>query len=248
MADTGSLEGRTVLITGASAGIGRATAHEAAAAGGNVSLIARREQRLNELAEELESEYGTDTFVVPTDVRDSDAVAEAVEETVEAFGGIGVAVCNAGLIAGSDVEDLSDEKYHRMMDVNTDGVFFTVREAIPHLRDADGHIVLVGSFAGQYPRPFNPVYAASKSWVRSFAHSLEAQVGEDDIAVSVVNPTEVRTEFGHQEGTPMKESYGPSEASDPSDVAEAILFAATREEPNTVSELDLYRRDKFSGF
>ncbi|MCQ4332222.1 SDR family oxidoreductase [Natronomonas sp. F2-12] len=245
---TGSqpLEGKTVLLTGASAGIGRATAREVAAAGGDVALAARREERLQELAEELESEHGVGTLVAPTDVRDSDAVAETVARTVEEFGGLDVAVCNAGLIAGSAIEDLPDEEYHRMMDVNTDGVFFTARESIPHLRESEGHVVIVGSFAGQYPRPFNPVYAASKSWARSFAHSLEAQVGEEGIAVSVVNPTEVRSEFG--DGSRMKERYGPEEASDPGDIAEAIVFAATREQPNTVSELDLYRPDKFSGF
>ena len=248
MGETDSLDGETVLLTGASAGIGRATARQVAAAGGNVALAARREQRLNELADELESEHGVETLVAPTDVRDSEAVADLVDATVDRFGGIDVVVCNAGLGVGQQVEELTDDEYRLMMDVNTDGVFFTARESIPHLRKSEGNIVIVGSFAGQYPRPFNPVYAASKSWARSFAHSLEAQVGEDGIAVSVVNPTEVRTEFGRQDGEPMKERLSPEEASDPSDIADAIVFAATREVPNTVSELDLYRRDKFAHF
>ena len=248
MGETDSLDGETVLVTGASAGIGRETAKQVAAAGGNVTLTARREERLNELAEELEAEYDTETLVVPADVRDSDAVESVVDETVDRFGGLDVAVCNAGLGVGQQVEELTDDEYHLMMDVNTDGVFFTARESIPHLRDSGGNIVFVGSFAGQYPRPFNPVYAASKAWVRSFAHSLEAQVGGDGVGISVINPTEVRTEFGHQDGEPMKDKVDSDEASDPADIAEAILFAATRESPNTVSELDLYRRDKFAHF
>lgn len=248
MEDSYSLDGETVLVTGASAGIGRETARQVAAAGGNVALAARREERLNELAEELEAEHDAETLVVPTDVRDSEAVAELVEATVDRFGGLDVSVCNAGLGTGSQVEELSDDDYHLMMDVNTDGVFFTARESVPHLRESEGHLVVLGSFAGQYPRPFNPVYAASKAWARSFAHSLEAQVGEDGIAVTVINPTEVRTEFGNQDGEPMKDRVDSDEASEPADIAEAIVFAATRQSPNTVSELDLFRRDKFAHF
>jgi len=243
------LDGDAVLITGASAGIGRETARLAAAAGADVSLAARREERLRDLAEEIEREHDSTALAVPTDVRDSAAVEDLVSTTVDEFGGLDVVVANAALGVGGAVEELPDEEYHLMMDVNTDGVFFTTREALPHLHESTGHLVVVGSFAGQYPRPGNPVYAASKAWARSFAHSLEAQVGGDDVAVSVVNPTEVRTEFGRQaERGPAKERLDPGEATEPEEIAEAILFAATRDSPDTASEIDLYRRDKFEHF
>jgi NADP-dependent 3-hydroxy acid dehydrogenase YdfG len=249
MFDPQLLEGDAVLITGASAGIGRETARLAASAGADVALAARREERLEDLAAELEREHDCTALALPTDVRDSGAVADLVSTTVEELGGLDVVVANAALGVGSSVEELSDEDYHLMMDVNTDGVFFTAREALSHLRDSSGHLIVVGSFAGQYPRPGNPVYAASKAWARSFAHSLEAQVGEDDVAVSVVNPTEVRTEFGIQaERGPAKERLEPGEASEPEAIAEAIVFAASRDSPDTASEIDLYRRNKFSHF
>ena len=145
------------------------------------------------------AEYGTEALVAPTDVTDESAVEALVDGAVEAFGGLDVVVNNAGLGRGSGVEGLSTEDYRTMMDVNVDGCFFTTRATLPHLRETEGNLVFIGSFAGQYPRPSNPVYAATKWWLRGFALSVSAAVGESGIAVSVVNPSEVRTEFGGEE-------------------------------------------------
>jgi len=128
-----------------------------------------------------------------------------------------------------------------------DGVFFTTRAALPHLRESSGNLIFVGSFAGRFPRPFNPVYAATKWWVRGFAHSVEGQVGEDGVAVTVVNPSEVRTEFGSEEGESFEERFEPGTVTEPEEVADAIAFAAGKN-GSTVSEIDVYRRDKFSNF
>jgi hypothetical protein len=135
-----------------------------------------------------------------------------------------------------------------MMDVNVDGAFYTARETLPQLEDGAGNLVFIGSFAGQYPRPANPVYAATKWWVRGFAMSLSAQVGGEDVGVSVVNPAEVRSEFGSEDGEPFRERFGPDEASEPEEVADAVVFALSQEPPTTVNELDVYRRDKFTHF
>ena len=132
-----------------------------------------------------------------------------------------------------------------MMDVNVDGTFLATRAALPLLEETDGNLVCIGSFAGQYPRPSNPVYAATKWWVRGFALSVAAAVGEEGVAVSVINPSEVRTEFGDDES--FNERFAEGEVTEPVEIAEAVAFAA-RQENSTVSELDLYRRDKFSGF
>jgi hypothetical protein len=241
------LDGATALVTGASAGIGEATAHALARAGANVALLARRAERLDELASTLRAEYDVDALVTPTDVREEALVEEAVERTVDAFGGLDVVVSNAGLARGSDVETLSTEGYRTMMETNVDGTFFVTRSTLPHLRASSGNLVFVGSFAGQYPRPFNPVYAATKWWVRGFAHSVEAQVGDDGVGVTVVNPTEVRTEFGSEYGEPFEERFDEGEVVEPEEVAEAIVFAAGQRNA-TVHELDLYRRDKFEGW
>jgi NADP-dependent 3-hydroxy acid dehydrogenase YdfG len=239
------LEGKSAIVTGASSGIGSETVRALARDGADVALAARREDRLAEIAEAVEREHGVATLVVPTDVTDETAVAELVERVVEEFGGLDVLVNNAGLSRGGAVSDLSTEEYRTMMDVNVDGTFFTTRAALPHLEESAGNLVCIGSFAGQYPRPANPVYAATKWWVRGFALSVSAAVGERDVAVSVINPSEVRTEFG--DGETFNERFEEGEVTEPAEIADAVAFAA-RQENSTVSELDLYRRDKFSGF
>jgi NADP-dependent 3-hydroxy acid dehydrogenase YdfG len=247
------LSDAAALVTGASAGIGRATARVLARDGANVALAARRPERLHEIADDIEAEYGVDTLPVPTDVTDESAVEALVERTVGAFGALDVVVNNAGTGTepGVAVEDLDTEQYRTVMDVNTDGMFFTARAALPYLRESQGTLIFVGSFAGQYPRPGNPVYAATKWWTRGFALSLAGQVGDDDVGVSVINPTEVRTKFGKDfapEEELFTEQFDPGEVTEPETVAEAIAFAARQDPPDAVTELDLFRRDKFGGF
>ena len=243
-----SLAGKTAFVTGASAGIGRATARVLARDGANVALVARREERLRDLAADVEAEDGVEALVLPTDVSDDRQVDRAVAEAVDAFGQLDVVVSNAGVNRLGDVEELSTEKYRQVMGVNCDGTFFVARAAIPHLRASKGVLVFVGSFAGRYPRPGQPVYAASKWWTRGFALSLAGDLGRDDVAVTVVEPTEVSTEIGIQDGRPARERFDEDRAAAPADVAEAIAFAARQEPPNAVAELGFYRRDKFDAF
>ncbi|GAB3036763.1 SDR family oxidoreductase [Natronobiforma cellulositropha] len=247
MTPTQTLTDRTVIVTGASSGIGAATVDALAADGANLVLAARREGRLEEIAAEADAEHGAETLVVPTDVTDREAVDTLIEETLERFGGLDALVNNAGLGLGGDVETMTDEEFETMQSVNVDGVFYATRAALPHVRASEGHLLFVGSFAGQYPRPQNPVYAATKWWVRGFAHSVAAQVGDDDVAVTVVNPSEVRSEFGGNGEDSFEERFEEGEVSEPEEIADAIRFALTRS-PSAVSELDLFRRDKFSGF
>lgn len=246
MVEDRALAGQTALVTGASAGIGRETAKALASDGANVALGARRKSRLRSIADDIEAEAGVETLVVPTDVTDEADVEAMVEETVDRFGRLDVVVNSAGTgqEKGVAFEEFETEQYRTVMGVNTDGLFFTSRAAVPHLRETDGILIFVGSLAGQYPRPGNPMYAASKWWTRGFALSLAGQLGEDDIGVTVVNPTEVRTEFGKEfRDAASKDQFAPGEVTEPEEVAEAIAFAARQDPPNTVAELDLYRRD-----
>ncbi|AEH38064.1 SDR family oxidoreductase [Halopiger xanaduensis] len=245
MAHADRLEDDVTIVTGASSGIGEATCRAFAAAGANVVLASRSEEPLRETAADLETEHGVETLVVPTNVREEDDVDALIDETVDAFGGIDVLVNNAGLSRGSDVEDLSTEEYETMQETNVDGVFYATRAAIPHVRERNGHLIFVGSFAGQYPRSFNPVYAASKWWVRGFAKSVAAQVGDEGVGVTVVNPAEVRSEFETTDGSTFAEVFDEDEASDPAEVADAIRFAASQTH-SSISELDINRRDKFA--
>ncbi|WP_226007024.1 SDR family oxidoreductase [Natrinema salinisoli] len=245
------LAGKTAFITGASSGIGEATAEALAVQGADVALIARRESKLESIAERIESETERTALVLPTDVTDSDAVENAVERTVDTFGQLDVLVNNAGIATGSDVtvETMPAEQYRTVMGVNVDGMFFVTQAAIPHLRETSGIAVFVASFAGQYPRPGAPIYAATKWWTRGFAHSLAGSLGAEEIGVTVINPSEVRTEFGKEYRDQVSEDrYEPNEVTEPEAIGDAVAFAAQQEPPNVVSELDLYRRDKFSNF
>ncbi|MFB6165391.1 MAG: SDR family oxidoreductase [Haloarculaceae archaeon] len=241
-----SLDGQAAIVTGASSGIGRETALALADAGADVALAARSTDRLETLAETVRDEHDRRALVVPTDVQDEAAVETLIEETVAELGRLDLLVNNAGLARGGPVADLSTERYTEMMATNCDGMFFATRAALPHLRDSEGTIVFLGSFAGQYPRPGNPVYAATKWWTRGFAKSVSAQVG-DAVAVTVINPAEVRTEFGDEDGDAFEECFEPGDACEPEEIARAVVFAATQS-PSMAPEIDLYRRDKFELF
>ncbi|SNR51605.1 SDR family oxidoreductase [Halorubrum vacuolatum] len=240
-----SLEDATAIVTGASAGIGETTAHELAERGVDLTLVARRKERLASLAETLRDAYDVDVLVHAGDVRERSTSDTAIEATVDRFGSLDVVVANAGLGRGGDVETMTDEEFHAMQDTNVDGVFYLTRAALPALRASEGSLLLVGSFAGKFPRPFNPVYAATKWWVRGFAQSVAARVGDDGVAVSVINPSEVRTEFGSADGDPFEERFEPGTVTEPAEIAEAIAFAAAAGGTAPL-EIDCYRRDKLA--
>ncbi|WP_255152274.1 SDR family oxidoreductase [Halorarius halobius] len=242
------LQNSVSFITGASSGIGKATGHALAHDGADVALLARREERLRSVAAEIEDEHDVETLIIPADVGDESQVEAAIDLTVDTFGRIDVVVSNAG-VPGSDNQPLPEvdlEDYRTLMRVNVDGTFYVAHNAIPHLADVGGNLIFVGSFDGHYPRTRSPTYAASKWWVRGFAHSLAGPAGEQGIGVTVVNPAKVRTEIGRSGEPSFKERFEPGEVLEPSDVAQAIAFAARQERRATISELDIYTRDKYS--
>jgi NADP-dependent 3-hydroxy acid dehydrogenase YdfG len=240
------LEDRVTLVTGASSGIGRATTHALAARGADVVVSARRERQLRELADSVADEYDVEALVEPADVTDETDVEELVNAAVNGFDRLDVVVSNAGLgREETTIEEFETEAYRQMMSVNCDGMFFLARAAMPHLKETEGNFILMGSMAGQYPRPASPVYAATKWWTRGLALSLSGSTGPEGVGVTAVNPTEVLTEFGSEDGESLKEQHTPEEAATPEDVAEAVAFAAEQDAPNVVQELDFYRRDKF---
>jgi len=237
------LDEKVALITGATTGIGRATGSRLAADGASVALAARREDRLAAVAEEIEDAHDVSAMPVPTDVRDPAAVAEMVESTVDTFGGLDVLVNNAGLPSpGFDerFEDAPIEEYVTTLETNVNGMLYTTHAGLPALRESKGNLVFVGSSAGKLPRPATPLYAATKWWTRGFALSIEGHVGRDGVAVTLVNPTAVRTG--------RWSDLEPGQAAEPEEVADVIALAARQKPHTTLSEVDLFRRDLLGKF
>lgn len=240
------LSGKAALVTGASSGIGREIIRALAREGCDVSLVARREERLRELASEVE-ELGVETHVAPADIGDEDAVEAAVEGTVDEFGGLDAVVANAGAGApGTGIHEMATEEYRTLTGTNVDGTFFTARAVIPHLLESEGNLVFMSSIAGQYPRPATPLYAATKWWIRGFGLSVEARYGPEGLGVTIVNPAEVRTDI-EVLGTPLTERFEEGEVVEPEEVAEAVAFAVGAEHA-TMSEIDVYWRGKLGQF
>ncbi len=243
-----NLESKVALVTGASSGIGKSVCERFAGEGLDLALAARREEKLESIADELRESWGVKTLVIPTDVGLEKEVGEMVEKTVEEYGRLDIVVNNAGVIRYGKIEEFSTEDYKTMMETNCDGMFYTTRAALPHLKKSDGNLIFIGSFDANHPRSFNPIYAATKWWTRGFAHSIESIVGGDGIAVTLVNPSEVRTDIKDGKGKKYKEKFDPEEVIDPEEIAEAVYFAACQKKSTTVSQIDLFRRDKMSDF
>lgn len=241
---TQSVDGRTALVTGASAGIGRATALALAANGADVALLARSTEELSSLADEIESRYPGDALAVECDVQNPDRVEEAIETAVKEFDELDIVVCNAG-ITGAGFEDRLEQQslddYHQVVQTNINGTFYTTSAALPYLRETNGNIIFVGSSAGKLPRPGNPVYAASKWWMRGFALSVEAHVGRDGVAVTLLNPTAVRTDM-------WRDELDRGQAAEPEEVAAQVVNAAEQPPHSALSEIDLFRRDMLGTF
>jgi NADP-dependent 3-hydroxy acid dehydrogenase YdfG len=186
------LTDKVVAITGATAGIGAASARALAAEGANVVLGARREERLRELADEL----GDQVAVVTMDVRDPAGAEELVASAVDRFGRLDALVANAGIGAYGGIMDLTDEQLRVMMDTNIAGTVWPIRAAVPRLLDVGGgDIVIVASVAGLRGAGDEAVYAATKFAQVGLAGGLDRELREQNIRVSTLCPGGVATEF-----------------------------------------------------
>lgn len=189
------LRGKTVIVTGASSGIGRETAREFAAAGSNVVLIARNETALRELAARLSS-GGARVLPAPADVRDEQAVNEAVERAAGEFGTVDVLVNNAGLGLAATISEGSLSNMRYLLDVNLFGPVYGVRAVVPHMRrQGAGAIVNVSSVASRIVSPYNGFYSATKAAMNAITDALRLELEADGIAVTAVYPGFTVTRF-----------------------------------------------------
>jgi NADP-dependent 3-hydroxy acid dehydrogenase YdfG len=228
-----TLAGKTAVVTGASSGIGEATARLLAKKGCNVVLAARREDRLNALAVEL----GEGMLAVPTDVTEPAACAALVARAAERFGSLDILVNNAGLGLYGSIADGNPEDWRKMFDVNVLGVLYVTRAAVRRMLErGSGDIVFVSSLAGRrVPRADGTVYAATKHAITAVAEGLRMDVHEKGIRVINVEPGLVRTEFPESSYPSAQRFYAEKEYAplEAEDVAAAAVYAL--EQPPRVS-------------
>ena len=241
-----NIEGKVVVITGASSGLGEATARMLSAQGAVVVLGARRVDRIEALAKEL-SEAGGKALALQTDVTRAADVQRLVDAAVEKFGRIDVLVNNAGLMPSSPLERLKIDDWDRMIDVNIKGVLYGIAAALPHMKaQKGGHIVNVSSVAGHRVRAGTAVYSATKHAVRVLTEGLRQEVKPYDIRTTIVSPGAVATELPDsiteadvQAG--VKAFY---EIAIPADsFARAVVFALSQPDDVDINEI-LFRPTK----
>lgn len=222
-------DGQVVWITGGGSGIGRALAHEFAREGAMVAVSGRRDDRLQEVVHELESN-GAKALGVRCDVTDEASVAEAVQKVVRAFGGLDVAVANAGFSVAGRVEKLSAADWRRQLDVNVIGVAMTARYALPHLREREGRLVLIGSVASMVVSPGYGAYSASKYAVRAIGQALAAELHGSGVSCTTIHPGYIESEIAQVDNQgrfdPQREDRRPKNLMWPADRAARVMVDA----------------------
>jgi NADP-dependent 3-hydroxy acid dehydrogenase YdfG len=235
------IEGKVVVITGASSGLGEATARHLSAKGAIVVLGARRVDRLQSLANELTASGGK-ALTLTTDVTHCDQVKRLVDAAVQTYGCIDVIINNAGLMPHSPLDRLKIDDWDRMIDVNIKGVLYGIAAALPYMKQQRaGHIINVSSVAGHKVRAGGAVYAATKHAVRALSEGLRQEVKPYNIRTTVISPGAIATELPNSVTEPdvaenIHKFY--EEFAIPADsFARAVVFAMSKPEDVDVNEI-----------
>ncbi len=234
---------KIALITGATAGFGKAIALKFAQHQYNVIINGRRQDRLRDLENEIKSTFGTDVFSLPFDVRNSAEVETAIKNLPHAWKEIDVLVNNAGLAAGlGQIQDGKIEDWEVMIDTNFKGLLYVSKAVFPVMISRQkGHIINIGSLAGKEAYAKGNVYCATKFAVDALTKSMRIDLLEHKIKVTSINPGAAETEFsivrfgGNVErAKSVYNGYHPLQADD---IAEAVYFAASRPEHVVINEM-----------
>jgi NADP-dependent 3-hydroxy acid dehydrogenase YdfG len=247
MATNAVLSGTVALVTGASSGIGEATAKRLAADGAAVAVAARRLDRLERLVEEID-DAGGKALAIEADVTDRAAAEALVERTVKELGRLDTVVNNAGVMLLGPALDAPIEEWERMVDLNLKGLLYVAKAALPHLlKSADdgprqvADLVNISSVAGRRPRSGSAVYNATKFGVGAFAEALRQEVTERHVRVSLVEPGAVVTELASHNRPEVQEEmkgrFGSIERLAADDIADAVSYIVTRPRHVAINEL-----------
>ncbi len=225
--------GRIVAITGASAGIGRATAVRLARGGASIAICARRRDRLDAAAAEIVA-AGGQALAIAADVTSDTDMRQFASATVERFGRLDVMICNAGFGVAGAIDDVTPEQMRRLVDVNYMGTFYAARAALEIFRrQSAGHLIVISSIVGKRGVPYMGAYAATKFAQVGMAECLRAEVAGTSVHVTVVYPVSTESEFfdvmSRETGTVVTRAFGPRQQT--STVADAIARAIDRPAP-----------------
>jgi NADP-dependent 3-hydroxy acid dehydrogenase YdfG len=248
------LTGTVALVTGASSGIGHATARALAAQGASVALVARRQDRLEALAAQIEEAGGT-AVSVPADITDRAQAAAAVQTVVERFGRLDILVNNAGLMLLGPIVGANPEEWERMIAINQAGLLYMTNAALPHLLTAAeegprrvADIVNISSIAGRVAWANYGVYNMTKFGVNGFTESLRQEITKKHVRVGVVEPGGVDTELGSHNSGVMRDSintfYETTDVLEAEDIADGVSYMVTRPRRASVSELWIMPTDQ----
>lgn len=240
----GRLDGKVALVTGASSGIGEATALALAEEGAAVAIAARRTDRLEKLANSI-GEAGGTALVLALDVADEAACREAVRRTVEELGGLDILVNNAGVMLLGKIEGADTTDWTRMIQTNVLGLMYMTHAALPHLLERQGTIVQMSSGAGRNARLGSGAYNASKFAVNAFSESLRQEVTERGVRVVVIEPGIVETELRDHITDPQAKQAVNQRADamrqlKSADIANLVVYVTTQ--PDYVSINEVYIR------
>jgi len=218
---------RVVAITGASAGIGRATALRLARDGASVAISARRISQLNEVAAEITA-AGGHALPLVADVTSEEDMEMLVRSSIERFGRLDVMICNAGFGVAGSIDEITPDQMRKLVDVNYMGTYHAARAALPVFRrQGRGHLIMISSIVGKRGVPYMGAYAATKFAQVGLAECLRSEFVGSDIHVSVVYPVSTDTEFfdvmSRETGTHVERAFGPRQSVDT--VADAIARA-----------------------
>ncbi|MFF4242008.1 SDR family NAD(P)-dependent oxidoreductase [Actinomadura geliboluensis] len=232
------LAGKIVLVTGASSGIGEATALALSAAGANLAAGARRADRLATLADKAPGEV----LPLNLDVTDQQSVQAAVAATVEHFGGLDVLVNNAGVMLSGPIAGADTTEWTRMVETNLLGSMYAVHAALSHLLKSKGTVLQVSSTSGRIASAGGAVYAATKFGVNAFSEALRQEVTAQGVRVVIVEPGFVSTELADHISDPATRAAAQQMAASmrtlqPEDIANAVVYALTQPEHVAVNEI-----------
>lgn len=237
------LNGKIALVTGASSGIGAATAAKLAEAGAKVGIAARRTEKLENLKTQIQTNGG-EALAIEMDVVDQASIEAGVKQIVDAYGSIDILVNNAGLMPLSDIDQFKVDEWHRMVDVNVKGLFNTTAAVLPQMiKQHSGHIFNMSSIAGRKVFKGLAVYCATKHAVAAFSDGLRMEVGPmHNIRVTCIQPGAVATELYDHITDPgyrqqMDELAGQMTFLQGEDIGDTIVFAAQAPAHVDVAEL-----------